>query len=132
MAGRPAGRLVATYAALPARTAIEPELFVRSVDAWLGGGAFPALGLVALTDTPEGGLISEGLTFFAGQEIVENYKVVLVRTGKIRTCFAVGFQIRRGFHFPDVSREGADTRRETDVVAVFSGGRVRMLSRRAS
>ncbi|MBW8783103.1 MAG: hypothetical protein JF593_00420 [Novosphingobium sp.] len=54
----------------PARTAIEPELFVRSIDAWLSGGAFPALGLVALTDTPEGGLASEGLAFFVGQELL--------------------------------------------------------------
>jgi len=53
----------------PARTAIGPANFARMVAGWLAGGAFPALGLTALQPTPEGGLISEGLAFFTGQEL---------------------------------------------------------------
>ena len=53
----------------PARSLIEPGLFVRMTEAWLGGGAFPALGLTALARDPDGGLRSEGLAFFIGQEL---------------------------------------------------------------
>ena len=53
----------------PARTAIGPANFTRMVAGWLAGGAFPALGLTALSPTPDGGLISEGLGFFTGQEL---------------------------------------------------------------
>lgn len=53
----------------PARSLVEPALFIRMVAAWLGGGAFPALGLTALSRDPDGGLRSEGLSFFIGQEV---------------------------------------------------------------
>ena len=53
---------------IPARTAMAPDYFAATIGDWLGGGAFPALGLTALT--PGGpGLISEGLAFFTGQEL---------------------------------------------------------------
>ena len=53
----------------PARSIIEPSFFIRSIGAWLKGGAFPALGLTALNPTIDGGLLSEGLAFFTGQEL---------------------------------------------------------------
>lgn len=53
----------------PARSAIGKEPFARSVAAWLGGGAFPALGLTSLYAAPEGRMCSEGLRFFIGQEL---------------------------------------------------------------
>lgn len=53
----------------PARTMIAPVAFVRMIDAWLGGGAFPALGLTALSRHADGGFSSEGLAFFIGQEL---------------------------------------------------------------
>lgn len=53
----------------PARSLIEPALFCRIITAWLAGGAFPALGLTALARDPDGGLRSEGLAFFTGQEL---------------------------------------------------------------
>lgn len=53
----------------PARSFVEPGLFVRMAGAWLAGGAFPALGLTALARDPDGGLRSEGLAFFIGQEL---------------------------------------------------------------
>ena len=53
----------------PARSLIEPRFFVRSIGAWLDGGAFPALGLTALNPEIDGGLLSEGLAFFTGQEL---------------------------------------------------------------
>ncbi len=53
----------------PARSLVEPTLFRRQIGAWLAGGAFPALGLTALARDPDGGLRSEGLAFFIGQEL---------------------------------------------------------------
>ena len=54
---------------LPARTAMRPSLFAAMVEEWLSGGAFPAIGLTALIADAEGGVTSEGLGFFIGQEI---------------------------------------------------------------
>jgi hypothetical protein len=53
----------------PAGTMIEPRLFVRLIEAWLAGGAFPALGLTALIADDDGGVRSDGLAFFTGQEL---------------------------------------------------------------
>lgn len=54
----------------PARSAIAPPFFVRTADAWLDGGPFPALGLVGYAIADDGMLRSEGLGFFIGQELV--------------------------------------------------------------
>ena len=53
----------------PARCWMEPGYFQRTIDAWLAGGAFPALGLTALERTADGGMESVGLTFFIGTEV---------------------------------------------------------------
>jgi hypothetical protein len=53
----------------PAGTWIEPKYFARIVKEWLGGGAFPALGLTALHRRSDGVLASQGLGFLIGQEI---------------------------------------------------------------
>ena len=53
---------------IPARSAMTPDYFAATVADWLGGGAFPALGLTALV-AGESGVTSEGLAFFTGQEI---------------------------------------------------------------
>ena len=53
----------------PARSLSSPAHFSTSVTRWLEGGVFPALGLTALVDSPDGGLQSEGLAFFTGQEL---------------------------------------------------------------
>lgn len=53
----------------PARSFSEPNYFRDSVMRWIDGGAFPGLGLTALSPTPEGGLHSEGLALFTGQEL---------------------------------------------------------------
>lgn len=53
----------------PAATCIETALFVRLVETWRSGGAFPALGLTALVREADGGIRSEGLAFFIGQEL---------------------------------------------------------------
>ena len=60
---------VAAVAWRPARTVLSPDYFRRAVGAWLGGGAFPALGMTALVRDPSGAMVSEGLTFFTGQEL---------------------------------------------------------------
>lgn len=48
---------------------MEGGYFVRIVAAWIGGGAFPALGLTAFESTAGGGVESVGLAFFTGQEL---------------------------------------------------------------
>lgn len=53
----------------PARTCNEPQYFRRSVLGWIEGGAFPGLGLTALVNRPDGGMESEGLAHFTGQEL---------------------------------------------------------------
>lgn len=71
--------LAATLAALPgvaavcwhpARSWMDPRYFVRLVQGWLAGGAFPALGLTALDRSADGLIRSEGLACFIGQELV--------------------------------------------------------------
>lgn len=46
-----------------------PEFFRDSVLRWIEGGAFPGLGLAALTPALDGGMQSEGLALFIGQEL---------------------------------------------------------------
>ena len=36
---------------------------------WIEGGVFPGLGLAALTPMPDGGMQSQGLALFTGQEL---------------------------------------------------------------
>lgn len=52
----------------PARTLVSPSWFRRAVEAWLGGGPFPALALSAIVRGPDGVMRSEGLAFLTGQE----------------------------------------------------------------
>lgn len=53
----------------PARTICGPDYFRDVVTRWIGGGAFPGLGLTALLPQPDGAILSEGLTLFTGQEL---------------------------------------------------------------
>lgn len=53
----------------PARAISDAGYFRRSVLRWIEGGAFPGLGLAALVPTSDGGLQSEGLSLFTGQEL---------------------------------------------------------------
>ena len=54
---------------LPARVAMGRRYFIDAAQAWLGGGAFPALGLTALVDASDGGVESHGLAFVVGREL---------------------------------------------------------------
>lgn len=53
----------------PAHTISEPAYFRDIVWRWIGGGPFPGLGLTALLPLDDGGLQSEGLALFTGQEL---------------------------------------------------------------
>lgn len=50
-------------------TWLEPRYFSRAVLSWLGGGTFPAPGLIALLPASGDGISSRGLAHFTGQEI---------------------------------------------------------------
>ena len=52
-----------------AKAVSEPEFYRRGVMGWIEGGAFPGLGLTALTTGPGGTMKSEGLALFTGQEL---------------------------------------------------------------
>ena len=68
----------------PARTWSGPQHFRDSVVRWAEGGAFPGLGLTALAPTPEGGLQSEGLALFTGQELRLDPRLVTDRAAGAR------------------------------------------------
>ena len=53
----------------PARTLCGPDYFREGIQRWIGGGVFPTLGLTALVAAPDGGMQSEGLALFIGQEL---------------------------------------------------------------
>jgi hypothetical protein len=53
----------------PSDSAIGRRYFESVTTAWLDGGPFPALGLTAFVETPDGALESSGLAFWIGQEL---------------------------------------------------------------
>jgi hypothetical protein len=52
-----------------ARSWCGARYFRDAVQRWIEGGVFPSLGLTALAMSPDGGMHSEGLALFVGQEI---------------------------------------------------------------
>lgn len=53
----------------PARSAVAMPIFCQSVEDWLSGGSFPALGMTSFAFDDSGALTSEGLAYFMGQEL---------------------------------------------------------------
>lgn len=53
----------------PSRGWSEPSLYREGVSRWVEGGVFPALTLASLTVAADGGMHSEGLALFTGQEL---------------------------------------------------------------
>jgi hypothetical protein len=53
----------------PSRSAIGRRFFESVISGWLDGGPFPALGLTAFAEQPDGALQSNGLEFWIGQEL---------------------------------------------------------------
>lgn len=53
----------------PSGAAIGRRFFESVTSAWLDGGPFPALGLTAFIEAPEGALESTGLSFWIGREL---------------------------------------------------------------
>jgi hypothetical protein len=53
----------------PAQSWMAVDYFTRMITTWLEGGTFPVLGLTAIVNALDGGLQSEGLAFFTGQEL---------------------------------------------------------------
>ena len=65
LAAIPAVRVIAW---LPAACATRCDWFTGAVDAWIAGGPFPALALLALDRDAAGTLRSRGLAFLTGSE----------------------------------------------------------------
>lgn len=70
----------------PSRSVIGRRFFESVSTAWIGGGAFPALGLTAFRETVDGALQSVGLEFWIDQEIrieppLSSDKVAATRLG---------------------------------------------------
>ena len=53
----------------PAGSWMDVQYFTRVIAGWSAGGAFPALGLTGIERTQDGGVESDGLAFFIGQEL---------------------------------------------------------------
>ena len=53
----------------PAGSWMDVQYFSRVIGGWCAGGAFPALGLTGIERTHDGGVESDGLAFFVGQEL---------------------------------------------------------------
>lgn len=53
----------------PAASWMDAQYFARIVDGWSAGGAFPALGLTGIERTDDGGVVTDGLAWFIGQEL---------------------------------------------------------------
>lgn len=70
----------------PAQSGIGARYFESVTAAWLDGGPFPALGLTAFCENPDGSLQSAGLSYWIGQELqiapaLSADKVVATRLG---------------------------------------------------
>ncbi len=113
----------------PARAVSDAAYFRHSVLSWIGGGAFPGLGLAALVPTEDGGLRSEGLSLFTGQELhmmpevvtgrAEASKIALrllnwmIENGRITQTFA--------FSGPSGETLRLEPVEQTGMVEVWSG-----------
>lgn len=64
----------------PARAWNAPNYYRSGVQRWIEGGVFPGLGLTAISPTGGGGLVSEGLAVFIGQELVVSPELVSDRS----------------------------------------------------
>ena len=73
----------------PASMMIGPDLFRSNAESWLNGGPFPARILTGFKHMTDGGLQSEGLAFFTGQEIriepdsVGDYQTATLLAGRL-------------------------------------------------
>ena len=66
LADLPGARAVAWH---PARNWCEAAHFRDSVLRWIEGGVFPGLAVASLAPVPDGGMQSQGLALFTGQEL---------------------------------------------------------------
>jgi len=70
----------------PSMSAIGQQFFESVVTSWLDGGPFPALGLTAFREAPDGALQSEGLEYWINQELrieppISTNKIAATRLG---------------------------------------------------
>ncbi len=81
----------------PARSWISPRYFASITRNWLDGGVFPGLGLVGLGDSADGGMQSEGMSFFVGQEVRVEPELTEDRPGAARIAMrAIAYLAERG------------------------------------
>jgi hypothetical protein len=80
----------------PARSLSSPKHFTDSVTRWLEGGVFPGLGLTALAEQAGGGLRSEGLAFFTGQDIAIGPEVASDKAGTARLALRLIHEMVEG------------------------------------
>lgn len=85
---------------LPAQSATRRDLFIAALGGWLGGGPFPAPCLMGVVERPDGGLASDGLVFFIGQEIVLDQALCTDRVAATRLL------VRLADHFVETPPTG--------------------------
>lgn len=81
----------------PAGCWMEPDYFSRIAVNWLAGGGFPALGLAAVEPDEAGRVVSSGLAFFAGQEVVVEMPAEVPTAEKVKLAVRViDYVVRHG------------------------------------
>ena len=88
----------------PARSAIAPQFFTRTIRAWLEGGPFPALGVLGLWFDPSGALRSEGLAFLIGAELRVDSELTTDRAKAMRLAVRVVHELV-GAQLPDAPQD---------------------------
>ena len=69
----------------------------KGVFRWVDGGVFPGLGLTSLAVSPDGGMQSEGLSLFAGQELrIEPELIADMTAGAKIGVRLIDYMVERG------------------------------------
>lgn len=114
-----------------AATCCAPDYFRRNVRDWIAGGAFPGLALTALSDREDGGLQSEGLALFTGQELIVTPQMCEDRPFAAKTALRlVDWLVQNGrvespivFTGPDGDPVGLDPADDGLTIQVWKGAR---------
>ena len=101
----------------PARSAIAPRFFIRTVGAWLEGGPFPALGLAGFSFTEDGSLRSEGLRLLIGRELTLDRVLASDRSAAMSLAVRLTHRLVAGERFTGELRFHTDSGAELILTA---------------
>ncbi len=111
----------------PASSVIGRRFFESVTTAWLDGGPFPALGLTAFVEAPDGALESVGLAFWIGRELRIEPPLSADRVAATRLAIRLinhlvligGLEVDDHITAPDGSRLALRPSRERALISVW-------------